>query len=120
MTTSRVEREIKPSTTRSWSALGSLKIVGSVVTTGIRSSRKKRGNMTTGGPAEDSKLVLKAHHVHVADIEEARGPRIGRQILFLHLEAHDVGIFVSIRNVIDRHRSGSGFPSATLDGSKQI
>jgi hypothetical protein len=78
-----------------------------------------RQNVATGGTAVDSELLLQTHHVHVADIEKVRGPQIGRQVLFLHLEPHYIGIFVSFRNVIDRHRQAAALRVCTLTAASR-
>src|ERR1043165_9073777 len=71
-----------------------------------------------GGTAVDSELVLETHHVHVADIEEVRGPQIGREVLLFNFEAHHVGIFVSTRKVVDRDSQAAARRVRALDGSK--
>src|SRR6266536_4206386 len=77
-------------------------------------------NVTAGGPAENAELVLQADDVHVADVEEVRGPQIGRQVLLLNLETNYFRVLVATFNVIDRHRETLALVMRSRDGREQI
>jgi hypothetical protein len=63
--------------------------------------------VAAGGSAEDSELVLDGDDVHVAGVQEVGGLPVRFQILFLNLEADDVGIAIAPLNVVDRHREAA-------------
>jgi hypothetical protein len=58
-------------------------------------------DVTTGGTAENTELVLQANDVHVADVEEVRGTHIGRQVLLLNLEANDLRVLIATFDVVN-------------------
>ena len=76
--------------------------------------------MTTGGSAENAKLVLQADDIHVADVEEVRGTQIGRQVLLLNLEANHLRVLVAVLKVVDRHREALALGMRACDGGKQV
>ena len=79
MTISRSESSAISSITLSWSGSGSRKTVCSVVTTGIFRRAQQMQNMASGGTAEDSILVLQAHHVDIVEVQKLSRFFIRRQ-----------------------------------------
>ena len=61
-------------------------------------------NMASGGPAEDSILVLQADHVDVVEVQEFSRRLIRRDIVLIKRPAHPRGIVISLRGIIDRQR----------------
>ena len=59
--------------------------------------------MAAGRSAENAELVLQADDIHIADVQEVRGPQVGRQVLLFDLEANYFRIFIAVLDVIDRH-----------------
>ncbi len=76
--------------------------------------------MTAGGPAENAEFVLQADDVHVADVEEVRGPQIGRKVLLLDLEANYFRVRVAARNVVDRHGQTLALGIRAGHGGQQV
>ena len=64
-----------------------------------------REEMAARRTPENPELVLQANDVHVADVEEVRGPEIGREILIFNFEADYVGVFIAARQVVNRGRN---------------
>jgi hypothetical protein len=63
-------------------------------------------------PAVYAKLVLNGDNIHVTAVQEVGCLPVGRQILLLDFEAHDVRIPIAPLYVIDRDRKtpASGMP----------
>ena len=76
--------------------------------------------MTSGWTAENAELVLQAHAVHVANVEEVGGPQIGRQVLLLNLETNHFRVLVATLDVIHRHTEALALWMRDCDGRKQV
>src|ERR1051325_4565349 len=76
--------------------------------------------MAASGPPENAELVLQAHDVHVADVEEVCRPQIGRKVLFLNFESNHLGVFIATLHVIDRNRETLALRMGCGDSSQQV
>src|SRR5882724_6205267 len=76
--------------------------------------------MAASRSAENSKLMLEADGVHVADIEKIRRAQIGREILFLDFEAHFPGIVVAFFVIIHGHGEAVRFRKFARDALAQV
>src|SRR5579871_3422231 len=81
---------------------------------------QERQNVTTGGPAENTELMLQADDVYVADVEEICGTQIGRQILLLNLEVHYFRILVAAFEVVRRHTETLALGVSCGDSREQV
>jgi hypothetical protein len=77
-------------------------------------------DVSTRRSAKNAELVLQADDVHVADVEEIRGTKIGGKVLFLNFEANYFGVLISINNVIDGNRETLALWMRSGDGAQQI
>ena len=75
----------------------------SVVTIGIRRSRKQPDDVAAGRAAEDSVFVLKADDIGVGEIEKIGSPQVRVDLLLFDFEPHFGRIVVTGRDVVDRH-----------------
>ena len=75
MTTRRSESAVSSSITRRWCGFGSARMVCSVVTIGMRSSRSSVEDVAAGLAAEDAVLVLHGDDVDGVDVQEVGGAR---------------------------------------------
>ncbi len=57
--------------------------------------------MTAGRASEDAKFVLQGDDVYVADVEKVRRTKIRSQVLLFNLEANDIRVIVSGRDVVN-------------------
>ena len=64
-------------------------------------------DMPSSRAAEDSKLVLQAHHVDVVEVQELSGLLIRFHIILCERPSHAIGIVVSFLDVVDRERQQS-------------
>src|SRR5437588_2324465 len=76
--------------------------------------------MTTRGAPEYTELVLQADDIHVTDIEEIRGTKIGRKVLFLNLVADYLRVIIATLNVIYGNRKTLGLWMHSGDGRQQV
>ena len=81
---------------------------------------QQRQDVPTCGPAENAEFVLQADDVHIADVEEVRGPQIGGQVLLLNLEANYFRVLVAAFNIGDRHCETLALGMRSRHGGKQI
>jgi hypothetical protein len=68
-------------------------------------------NVASGRTAEDSILVLQAHHVDVVEVQKFSGFLIGRHVVLGERPAHPRGIVVAFFRVVDWERQQSSRPA---------
>ena len=74
-------------------------------------------NMASGGTAEDSILVLQAHHVDVVEVQKFSRFLIRLHVVLGERPSHSRGIVVTLLGVIDRERQESSSPVLCRNGA---
>ena len=77
-------------------------------------------NMASGWTAEDSILVLQAHHVDIVEVQKFGGFLIRSQIVLSKRPSHPRGIVVTFFGVIDRECQQSSIPVLRGDCAAQV
>src|ERR1039458_3396484 len=77
-------------------------------------------NMASGRTAEDTILVLQAHHVDIVEVQEFSRFLIGRQVVLGERPSHPCGIVISFFGVVDWEGQESGCPVLRRYGSAQV
>ena len=77
-------------------------------------------DMTARGTAEDSVLVLQAHHVDILEVQELSGFLIRSNVVLGERPSHPRGIVVPLFRVVDRQCEQSSGPKLGRDGLTQV
>ena len=116
MVTRRSESRAISFITRRWVAVGSVRIVCSVVTTGIFTSRKNFEDVLAAVAAVDAVLVLHAENLYLVGVEEVRRVMVGALFLLSDLKAHAVRVGVPLGPVVHGQREAFGVGERGGDG----
>ena len=99
---------------------GSARIVCSVVTIGMRSSRSSVEDVAAGLAAEDPVLVLQRHDVDGVDVQEVRGAPVRGDVALGDLEAHARRVGVALPRRRSSRARSSRLRQLPRDGAREV
>jgi len=80
----------------------------------------QRQHVTARRPAVNPKLVLNAHDVYIADVDEVRRALVGRKILLDDFETDYTRILITFLVVVERHGKTVALGVFRSHGSQQV